>query len=107
MATVRQRAVPFAAGLTQASIVAPVVSRSELASGTVTQSLTPSNVSALPNLPAGGRTAPLSAPALPRPDASPAVVPLVSSKPHAPTRPVAGADTASVTATAFVPALPP
>jgi hypothetical protein len=49
----------------------------------------------------------LIVPLLPRPDASATVAPLASSRPQAPTRPVAGAVTASVTATVLVPAPPP
>ena len=48
--TVRQRD-PIAVGRTQASSVMPVVRSSESASATVTQSLTPSKLSAPPNLP--------------------------------------------------------
>ena len=64
----------------------PVVRSRLSASGTVTQSLTPSKLSAPPNLPAAVRVAPLIVPVLPRPEASAAVVPVVSSKPQAPTR---------------------
>ena len=53
----------------------PVVRSSESASGTVTQSLMPSKLSAPPNLPAVLRVAPVIVPVLPRPDASAAVVP--------------------------------
>ena len=69
-------------------------------------SLTPSNYSARPNLPVVVRVAPEIVPGLPRPEASAAVVPVVSSKPQAPTRPVGGVqagagDGRSVTATVF------
>ena len=73
---------------------------SELESLTVTQSLRPSKVSALPYLPAN-RAAPDTVPVLLLPDASAAVAPLASSKLHAPTRPVAGGATVSVTGTVF------
>ncbi len=67
-----------------------------MASGTVTESLTPSNESALPACPAT-RVAPETVPLLPVPDPSVAAAPLASSKPQAPTRPVDGGDTVSVT----------
>ena len=79
----------------------PVVRSSELASGIVTWSLTPSKLSAPPNLPDAERVAPLMVPVLERPDASVAVVPDGSSKPQAPTRLVDAAATVSVTATVF------
>src|SRR4051812_44037244 len=97
--TVRH-ALPTTVGRTQASIVTPVVASRESASGTVTQSFTPSKLSAPPNLPAVLRMGPSIVPALLRPDESVAVVPLASSKPHAPTRlEDAGGPTVSVTAT--------
>src|SRR3954451_12875682 len=99
--TVRQ-ALPTAVGRTQPSSVMPVVRSSESASGTVTQSLMPSKLSAPPNFPVALRTGPLSVPVLPRPEATAVVVAPVSSKPHAPTR-LDGAcgPTVSVTVTVF------
>ena len=85
--TVRQ-AFPSAAGNTHASSVARVDRSSEALSGTVTQSFTPSKVRAEPNLPAVVRTAPAIVPLLPRPEPSVTPVPLISSKPQAPTGPV-------------------
>ena len=81
--------MPSAAGRTHASSVIAVVRSSELASATVTQSLTPSNDRPPPYRPVV-RAAPEIVPALPRPDVSVAVVPLASSKPQAPTSPVDG-----------------
>src|SRR4051812_1525024 len=97
--TVRH-ALPTAVGRTQPSSVMPVVRSRESASATVTQSLTPSKLSAPPNLPAVLRTGPLIVPVLPRPEASAVEVAPVSSKPQAPTR-LDGAcgPTVSVTAT--------
>ena len=79
--------MPIAVGRTQASSVIAFVRSSELASGTETRSLTPSNVIAPPNLAvAVVRTAPPAiVPVLPRPEASVAVVPVASSKPYAAT----------------------
>ncbi len=57
------------------------VRSSELASGTVTQSFTPSNESALPNLPVAVRVAPEIVPVLPVPDSSTVLAPEASSKP--------------------------
>ena len=51
------------------------------ASAIVTQSLTPSNVSARPNFPVVTRVGPLITPTFPRPEESSAVVPVASSKP--------------------------
>ena len=62
MTTLRHDPAPFAVGKTHASSVIPVVRSSALASATVTQSLTPSNDRALPNLPAVVHVAPLSVP---------------------------------------------
>src|ERR687888_506106 len=98
--TVRHRD-PTAVGRTQASIVMPVVRSSTSASATVTQSLTPSKLRAPPNLPAVFHVGPFSVPVLPRPDASAAVVPDVSSKPQAPIRLLAAEVTVSVTAIVF------
>jgi hypothetical protein len=64
----------------------PVVRSRTLASGTVTKLLVPLKLRAPPNRPAVLRVAPVIVPVFPRPDASTAVVPVVSSKPHAPTR---------------------
>src|SRR5262245_1263629 len=75
-------------GLTQASNVIPVVKRSELASGTVTKSLAPSNESADPNLPAADHVAPETEPLFAWPETSATVPPLPSLKPNANTRPV-------------------
>src|SRR5262249_16242670 len=75
-------------GFTHASIVMPVVRSSGLlvVSGTVTQSSTPSNRSARPNLPAT-RAAPRIVPFRPVSEESTAAVPLASSNPKASTRP--------------------
>src|SRR2546423_12585955 len=85
MMTQRQ-SEPRAVGCTHASSVMPVVRSRLFASGTVTQLLVPLKLSAPPNLPAAVCVAPVIAPALPWPEESAAVVPVVSSKPHAPTR---------------------
>ncbi len=53
-------------------------------------SLTPSKLSALPNLPEGVHAAPLIEAPLPLPDWSAVAVPTPSSKPQAPTRPTRG-----------------
>ena len=68
-------------GKTQASIVMPVVRSRSLASATVTQSLTPSNESALPLRPAVVQAAPESVPRWPVPVASAVEGPAPSSKP--------------------------
>ena len=75
------RQPPSAVGATHASIVTPVVSASEAACGTVTRSLTPSNVSAPPKRPLVVRTAPLTVPVFPAPELSVAVAPFGSSNP--------------------------
>ncbi len=99
--TVRQ-SPPSAVGFTHADAVMPVVSRTELASLTVTQSLTPSKVRAPPKRPEVVRVAPLIVPVLPAVEASGVVVPDASSKPQAPTRPEAtGQLGASVTVKAM------
>ena len=67
--------MPTAVGLTHASIVSPVVRSSGFASGTVTQSLTPSKLSAPPNRPAAVRVAPQIVPVLLPPEPSATVVP--------------------------------
>src|SRR5262245_57375107 len=77
-----------AVGLTQASSVIFVTS-SEAASGTITRLLVPLKDRAPPNFPAV-QLAFTSEPALPFPEASPAIVPLPSSKPYAATRPAGG-----------------
>ena len=64
---------------------------SDALSLTVTQALVPLKVSAPPNLPEAVRVALAIVPALPLPELSAVVVPLASSKPHAPTSPLAGA----------------
>src|SRR4051812_305507 len=69
--------------------MAPVRS-SELLSGTLTRSLTPSNDSAPPNLPAVVQTAPEIVPGLLLPDRSATVVPPPASKLYAAARPVGG-----------------
>ena len=66
--------------------MARLVRSSDALSATVTRSLSPSKVSAEPNLPAVLRVAPEIVPTLPRPEASPTEPPLASSKPQAPTR---------------------
>ena len=81
---------PSAVGNTHASSVARVLRSSDALSGTVTQSFTPSNVRADPNFPAVERVAPEIVPLFPRPEPSVTAVPLVSSKPQAPTGPVPG-----------------
>ena len=101
--TVSQLATEF--GETHASSVIAVVRSSEFASGTLTKSFVPSNVSAPPNRPCALRAAPEIVPSLLAVDASSAVVPLASSKPHAPTSPfgsTAGLDTVTVIVVAVV-----
>src|SRR4051812_31604952 len=95
--TVRHRA-PTAVGCTHASRGMPGGRSRLFASGTVTQLLVPLKISAPPNLPAVLRVAPLMVPVLLWPEASVAVVPVVSSKPQAPTRLVEGGLTVRVTA---------
>ncbi len=68
-------------GITQASSVIAVDRSSEAESGTVTQSLTPSRVAAVPKRPSAQPAPFASVPLLPRPEESVAVVPLPSSKP--------------------------
>ena len=75
------RQPPSASGATQASSVIAFVSASDAECGTLTRSLTPSNDSAPPKRPFAVRVAPLIVPALPLPDASPAVGPDGSSNP--------------------------
>ncbi len=70
-----------AVGLTQASSVMAAVRSSESASGTLTQSFTPSKERALPNLPVAERVAPEIVPVLPVPDSSTVLAPEASSKP--------------------------
>src|SRR3954451_19406318 len=82
-----RQVVPSAVGLTQASIVILLVRSSLALSATVTQLLVPLNVRSLPNLPVVDRVAPVIVPFSPLPEPSLAPVPLVSSKPQAPTRP--------------------
>src|SRR3954468_16588491 len=88
MTTVSQ--LPSTSGLTHASRVRGPVMSSESASGTVTQSLTPSKFSAPPKRQPVVQAAPETVPVLPRPDLSATVVPVPSSKPQAPTRPLGG-----------------
>src|SRR6478609_4296096 len=92
---------PMAVGCIHASSVMPVVRSRLFASATVTQLLVPLKLSAPPNLPAATCVAPVIVPGLFCPDESAAVVPVVSSKPHAPTRLVEAGLTVSVTATVF------
>ena len=80
ISTVR-KTEPSAVGFTQADMVTPVVRSSALASGTVTQSLTPSKLSALPKRPLVERVAPDSVPPRPWPEPSVTAVPDGSSKP--------------------------
>ena len=71
-------------------MVMPVVRLSELLELTATMSLVPSNCSALPYFPAA-QTGPFcNVPVLELPEASAAVVPLVSLNEKAATRPTAG-----------------
>ncbi len=67
-------------GRTHAERVIPFVRSSALASATVTISLTPSKLSALPNRPAVVHVAPLIVPVRLPPDASAALVPEPSLK---------------------------
>ena len=64
----------------------PVVRSRLFASATVTRLLVPLKLSAPPNLPAATCVAPVIVPGLFCPEESAAVVPVVSSKPQAPTR---------------------
>src|SRR5215217_5127085 len=82
--------LPSTSGLTHASSVSGPVMSSDDASGTVTQSLTPSKFSAPPKRPAVVQAPPETAPLLPLPDLSATAVPVPSSKLHAPTRPDGG-----------------
>src|SRR3954447_8399931 len=77
---------PRAVGCIHASRVMPVVRSRLFASATVTQSLVPLKLSAPPNLPAAVWVAPVIVPGLFWPEESAAVGPVVSLKPHAPTR---------------------
>lgn len=101
MSITARHSEPTAVGFTHASIVMPVVRSGTLASAIVTQSLVPLKLRAPPNLPAVECVAPVSVAVLPRPEASAAVVPDGSSKPHAPTR-LAGADGLTVSVTRIV-----
>ena len=69
-----------AVGYTHASSVMPPVRSSEAESATVTQESAPLNHRALPYLPAVVQVAPETAPVLPCPEASAAVVPTPSLK---------------------------
>ena len=73
MTIVRQELVDD--GFTHASSVMPLLRESEAESATVTQSLTPSKVSAPPDLPAVVQVAPEIVPLLPRPELSASVEP--------------------------------
>src|SRR4051794_6393746 len=77
---------PRAVGCTHASRVMAVVRSRLLASATVTRLLVPLKLSAPPNLPVATCVAPVIVPGLFWPEESAAVGPVVSSKPHAPTR---------------------
>src|SRR6185503_7940984 len=79
-----------AVGLSHASTVSPVVRSRELASLTVTRSLTPSTERACPYFPAV-HVAPEMVPVLPLPEISATDVPLPSLKPYAATSPPSGA----------------
>src|SRR3954447_7234873 len=76
----------------------------EAASGTVTQSLTPSKLRPEPALPAT-RVASRSVPALPLPELSLTVVPAPSSKPYAATSPVGSTVTATGDEVVWLPEL--
>ena len=76
----------------------PLERSSDRSPATVTQSLRPSNHSPPPKRPRV-RVAPESVPGLPAPEESSTCRPTRSSKPQAPTRPVAGGATVSVTGT--------
>src|SRR5262249_47370019 len=92
------QSVLAAEGLTQASRGMPLVRCSRVLSATVTQALVPLNDSALPNLPVVTQVALESVPVRPCVETSAVVVPVPSSKPQAPTRPVgAPLDTVMVT----------
>src|SRR3954454_25174815 len=73
-------------GCTQSSSVIPVVRSRLFASPTVTRLVVPLKLSAPPNLPVAICAAPVIVPGLFWPEESAAVGPVVSSKPHAPTR---------------------
>jgi hypothetical protein len=64
----------------------PVVRSRLFASATVTRLVVPLKLSAPPNLPAALCVAPVIVPGLFWPEESAALLPVVSSKPHAPTR---------------------
>src|SRR5919108_464548 len=83
--TSRQPVFPVP-GETHASSVMPVVRFSSVLLATVTRELVPLKTSACPNLPFGVHVALLMVPALPRPDASLATVPVPSSNEYALTR---------------------
>src|SRR5918992_2407284 len=85
------RQPPSAVGFTHASSVMPVARSSEGLSGTVTQLLEPSNVSAPPNRPIGAQPVAVAVPWLPNPEASATVAPAPSLKAYAATWPGAAA----------------
>src|SRR3954468_23902641 len=89
-ATVRQT-LPSAVGRTHASIVIALVRSRSLASAIETESLTPSNESAPPFLPAALHVAPLIVPGWLWPVTSASVVPLPASKLYAATASTGGA----------------
>src|ERR1700709_219651 len=77
---------PRAVGCTHASSVMPVVRSRLFASATVTRLVVPLKLSAPPNLPRAVCVAPVIVPGLFWPQGPAVVVPVVSSKPQAPTR---------------------
>src|SRR5262245_50467543 len=87
-------------GRTQAASVMAVVRSSEGASFTVTRALVPLKASAPPFLPPVVHVAVPIGPALPFPEASPAVVPVPSLNEYAATRPPLGGPAAWVVAVA-------
>src|SRR4030095_6140788 len=74
-------------GLTHASSVIAVVSRTKAESVMVTRAEVPLNTRAVPKRPAVVQVAPLMVPVLPLPDRSVTVVPVPSLKAYAATRP--------------------
>ena len=95
----------IAVGNTHASSVMAAVRSSELESLTVTQSLTPSNDSALPYLPLVVQVAPEIVPVFPLPEVSASVEPVPASKLYAATS-VFELDTVTLLPADGVPRLP-
>src|SRR4051794_35434364 len=91
-----RHALVTAVGFTHASSVIALVSCSGVEFGTVTRELVPLKETAPLYFPAGVRVTFASVPVLPFPDASVTVVPDVSSKEYAATRPPAAASVADV-----------